>query len=81
MRTFAPRRHDRHGPVSPKADAVIWPDRPTKPQSLFRDVLAAGGRLDVVMADDDAQAKASVSAFIKSLGLRPQDTCDLSMAH
>ena len=33
------------------------------------------------MAGDDAQAKASVSAFIKSLGLRPQDTGDLSMAH
>jgi 8-hydroxy-5-deazaflavin:NADPH oxidoreductase len=48
---------------------------------LFRDVLAAGGRLDVFMASDDAQAKASVSAFIKSLGLRPQDTGDLSMAH
>ena len=30
---------------------------------------------------DDAQAKASVSAFMKSLGLRPQDTGDLSMAH
>jgi hypothetical protein len=39
--------------------------------SLFRDVLAAGGRLDVFMAGDDAQ----------SLGLRPQDTGDLSMAH
>jgi 8-hydroxy-5-deazaflavin:NADPH oxidoreductase len=49
--------------------------------TLFRDVLAAGGRLDVFMAGDDAQAKASVSAFIKSLGLRPQDTGDLSMAH
>jgi 8-hydroxy-5-deazaflavin:NADPH oxidoreductase len=46
-----------------------------------RDVLAAGGRLDVFMAGDDAQAKTSVSAFIKSLGLRPQDTGDLSMAH
>jgi hypothetical protein len=32
MRTFALRRHDRHGPVSPKADAVTWPDRPTKAQ-------------------------------------------------
>jgi predicted dinucleotide-binding enzyme len=51
------------------------------PQSLFRDFLAAGGRLDVFMAGDDAQAKARVSAFIKSLGLRPQDTGDLSMAH
>jgi predicted dinucleotide-binding enzyme len=49
--------------------------------TLFRDVLAAGGPLDVFMAGDDAQAKASVSAFIKSLGLRPQDTGDLSMAH
>ena len=49
--------------------------------TLFRDVLAAGGPLDVFMAGDDAQAKASVSAFIKSLGLRPLDTGDLSMAH
>ena len=49
--------------------------------TLFRDVLAAGGGLDVFLAGDDAQAKASVSAFIKSLGLRPRDTGDLSMAH
>jgi 8-hydroxy-5-deazaflavin:NADPH oxidoreductase len=49
--------------------------------TLFRDVLAAGGPLDVFMAGDDAPAKASVSAFIKSLGLRPRDTGDLSMAH
>ena len=49
--------------------------------TLFRDVLAAGGPLDVFMAGDDAQAKASVSAFIKSLGLRPQDAGDLTMAH
>ena len=33
------------------------------------------------IAGDDAQAKASVSAFIKSLGLRPLDTGGLSMAH
>jgi 8-hydroxy-5-deazaflavin:NADPH oxidoreductase len=49
--------------------------------TLFRDVLAAGGPLDVFMAGDDVQAKASLSAFITSLGLRPQDTGDLSMAH
>jgi hypothetical protein len=49
--------------------------------TLFRDVLATGGPLDVFMADDDARAKASMSAFIKSLGLRPQDTGELSMAH
>ena len=33
------------------------------------------------LAGDDAQVKASVSAFIESLGLRPRDTGDLSMAH
>jgi hypothetical protein len=49
--------------------------------TLFRDVLAHGGPVDVFMAGDDAQAKASVSAFIESLGLRPRDTGDLSMAH
>ena len=49
--------------------------------TVFRDVLAAGGPLDVFMAGDDAQAKASVSAFIKSLGLRPRDAGDLTMAH
>jgi predicted dinucleotide-binding enzyme len=38
-------------------------------------------RLDKFMAGDDAQTKASVSAFIKNLGLGPQDTGDLSMAH
>jgi predicted dinucleotide-binding enzyme len=49
--------------------------------TLFRHVLAHGGPADVFMAGDDAQAKESVSAFITSLGLRPRDTGDLSMAH
>jgi predicted dinucleotide-binding enzyme len=49
--------------------------------TIFRDVLAAGGPLDVFMAGDDARAKTSVSAFIKSLGLRPRDAGDLTMAH
>ena len=52
--------------------------------TLFSDVLAAGpaeGRpLDVFIAGDDAQAKARVSAFIESLGLRPMDTGQLPMA-
>jgi predicted dinucleotide-binding enzyme len=52
--------------------------------TLFANVLAAGsveGRpLDVFIAGDDAQAKARVSAFIESLGLRPMDAGDLSMA-
>jgi 8-hydroxy-5-deazaflavin:NADPH oxidoreductase len=52
--------------------------------TLFANVLAAGpveGRpLDVFIAGDDAQAKAHVSAFIESLGLRPMDTGQLPMA-
>jgi hypothetical protein len=35
----------------------------------------------VFIAGNDAQAKASMSAFIESLGLRPLDTGDLTMAH
>ena len=49
--------------------------------TLFSHILASGTPVDVFMAGDDAQAKASVSAFITSLGLRPRDTGDLSMAH
>lgn len=49
--------------------------------TVFRDLLAAGGPLDVFIAGDDARAKASVSAFVTSLGLRPRDTGDLSMAY
>jgi predicted dinucleotide-binding enzyme len=49
--------------------------------TIFRGVLAAGGPLDVFMAGDDAPAKATVSAFIASLGLRPRDVGDLTMAH
>lgn len=48
--------------------------------TLFRPVLARGGAV-VLMAGGDAEAKASVSAFIESIGLRPRDTGDLSMAH
>jgi predicted dinucleotide-binding enzyme len=49
--------------------------------TLFRAVLAAGGPLDVFMAGDDPQAKASVSTFIESIGMRPLDVGELSMAH
>jgi len=52
--------------------------------TLPSDVLAAGsaeGRpLDVFIAGDDAQAKARVSVFIESLGLRPMDAGQLPMA-
>jgi predicted dinucleotide-binding enzyme len=50
----------------------------------FSHVLAAGPveghPLDVFLAGDDAQAKARVSAFVESLGLRPMDTGQLPMA-
>jgi predicted dinucleotide-binding enzyme len=49
--------------------------------TVFGHVLAQGGPLDVVFAGDDAGAKASVSAFIESLGLRPLDVGGLEMAH
>jgi 8-hydroxy-5-deazaflavin:NADPH oxidoreductase len=50
----------------------------------FSQVLSAGPTeghpLDVFIAGDDAEAKARVSAFIESLGLRPMDTGPLPMA-
>jgi 8-hydroxy-5-deazaflavin:NADPH oxidoreductase len=49
--------------------------------TIFGNVLAQGRALDVFIAGDDAQAKASMSAFIQTLGLRPLDTGDLTMAH
>jgi predicted dinucleotide-binding enzyme len=49
--------------------------------TVFGHVLARGGPLDVVFAGDDAGAKARVSAFIESLGLRPLDVGGLEMAH
>jgi 8-hydroxy-5-deazaflavin:NADPH oxidoreductase len=50
--------------------------------TLFANVLSAadGRSLDVFIAGDDAQAKAQVSVFIESLGLRPLDAGPLPMA-
>jgi predicted dinucleotide-binding enzyme len=49
--------------------------------TIFGVVLAQEGRnMDALFAGDDAQAKASVSAFIESLGLRPLDVGGLGMA-
>jgi len=48
--------------------------------TLFGHVLARGGRLDAFIAADDPQAKARVSTFIASLGLRPLDVGGLYMA-
>jgi 8-hydroxy-5-deazaflavin:NADPH oxidoreductase len=48
--------------------------------TVFGHVLAQGRPLDVFFAGDDARAKADVSAFIESLGLRPLDAGGLEMA-
>jgi hypothetical protein len=48
--------------------------------TVFGHVLAQGGSLDVLFAGDDTKAKATVSAFIESLGLRPLDAGGLIMA-
>jgi len=49
--------------------------------TVFGHVLEKGRTLDVFMAGDNAQAKARVSEFIASLGLRPLDVGGLTMAH
>src|ERR1700759_2646484 len=48
--------------------------------TVFGHILALVGPLDVLFAGDDARAKASVSAFIESLGLRPLDAGGLKVA-
>lgn len=48
--------------------------------TIFGHVLAKGGHLDAFFAADDAGAKARVSTFLESLGLRPLDVGGLNMA-
>ncbi|TPK60737.1 MULTISPECIES: NAD(P)-binding domain-containing protein [unclassified Mesorhizobium] len=48
--------------------------------TIFGHVLAKGGRLDAFIAADDVEAKARVSTFLESLGLRPLDVGGLHMA-
>ncbi|MFD9697903.1 NADPH-dependent F420 reductase [Lentzea sp. NPDC059081] len=49
--------------------------------TLFSQVLASGpAGLDVFIAGDDAEAKARVSEFVESLGMRPRDAGPLPMA-
>ncbi|MET0693018.1 MAG: NADP oxidoreductase, partial [Propionibacteriaceae bacterium] len=48
--------------------------------TIFRNVLEQG-RPDVFIAGDSAPAKASVAAFVQSIGLRPRDVGGLKLAH
>ena len=64
------------------ADAAPASTRVVKAfNTLFSHVVTSGRPVDVFMAGDDTQAKESVAAFITSIGLRPRDAGDLSMAH
>ncbi len=48
--------------------------------TVFGHILAQGAPLDVLIAGDDADAKARVSAFIETLGLRALDAGGLEVA-
>ena len=48
--------------------------------TIFGHVLAKGGHRDAFLAADDPEAKARVSTFLESLGLRPLDVGGLHMA-
>jgi hypothetical protein len=78
------------GLVTPDGTSIAQEVAETAPASahvvkafntIFGHVLAQGRTMDALIAGDDAQAKASVSTFIESLGLRPLDTGGLGMAH
>ncbi len=77
------------GVVTPDGTSVAQEVAQAAPESahvvkafntVFGHVLAQGRPLDVFIAGDDVQAKASTAAFIESIGLRPMDTGDLKMA-
>lgn len=80
---------DASGVVTPDGSSGAQEIAKAAPQSahivkafntVFGHVLAQEGSFDVFFAGDDAQAKATVSVFIESLGLRPLDVGGLAMA-
>ena len=87
---------DIANPVAPDLSGLVTPSGSSSAQetangvpgahvvkafnTIFGHVLAKGGRLDAFIAADDAEAKARVSTFLESLGLRPLDVGGLHMA-
>ena len=88
---------DITNPISPDATSLVTPHGSSGAQEIakaaptgarvvkafntvFRNVLE-NGRPDVFIAGDGARAKASVTAFVESIGLRPLDVGGLTMAH
>lgn len=74
--SFGAREIAKAAPV----DAVVVKAFNTLNASVLAAGLVEGHPLNVFLAGDDAQGKARVSVFIKSLGLRPMDTGPLTMA-
>ena len=66
--------------VAPESARVVKAFNTTFAGTLV-DGAVDGQVLDVLLAGDDADAKAEVSRFIESTGLRALDVGDLSMAH
>ena len=62
------------------ADAVVVKAFNTQFANVLSAGPAEGHPLDIFLAGDDIQAKARISAFIESMGLRPMDTGPLRMA-
>ena len=49
--------------------------------TIFGGVIAADERLDAFYAGDQAEAKAQVADFLRSIGMEPRDAGGLGMAH
>lgn len=87
---------DIANPVAPDLSGLVTPSGSSSAQetangvpgahvvkafnTIFGHVLAKGGRHDAFIAADDTEAKARVSTFLESLGLRPLDVGGLHMA-
>jgi predicted dinucleotide-binding enzyme len=80
--TFDGLAHSQETSIAQEAANVTPPSASVVKafNTIFRHVLEKG-RPAVFIAGDDAQAKASVEAFIESLGLRPLDVGGLKMAY
>ncbi len=80
--TFDGLAHDTETSIAQQIAAAAPAD--TRVVKAFNTVFRGAfekGRPDVFLAGDDAAAKADVSAFVESLGLRPLDVGGLPMAH
>jgi predicted dinucleotide-binding enzyme len=63
------------------AGPVVRGREETRPNLIFRGVLAEDKPLDVFFAGDSAEAKTRVAAFLEGMDMRPLDAGGLEMAH